>query len=497
MSIKYGFNTFLRVALKILLLVIVCGSIFYIKDEKPEFTLLSISLFIGSLILIFGTYYSLKNNKNIYVIIGVILIVALTLRVLWFYNIDSIPVGDFNRMFICAGEFLEGATYMFKDTAYMARFPHMSITVLYFSMIRKLFSNPLVAIRIINIIFSMINVVLLYFLAKEVFKDKDKSIWVLLIAALYPPMISYNNVYCSENLAIPLLLFSILAFLKAFNYKDSNYKILLILLSGIFLGLTHLFRPIGYVMIIAYTMFIFVYFNEKVKRKIIMDAVILVAFMFPVLMVSNTLLNLDITENHLWRGTEPPSISMLKGSNIESGGRWNEEDADLFDKYDRDYEKVDEAAKEIIKDRLTSTSPKDLFEFYASKYINQWYAGDFGGLYWSEDGLDEDYNKDEYLDMLGKSQGKMLVRVSEEGEFYVQVFFIAVLVLTYIGLYRNKNHNNYSIYLFYIMFCGISLQCLITESQDRYTYPFSWIFILLSMTAFNKSCVENQGGNHE
>ncbi|WP_408869318.1 hypothetical protein ACJ2U2_16360 (plasmid) [Clostridium perfringens] len=31
----------------------------------------------------------------------------------------------------------------------------------------------------------------------------------------------------------------------------------------------------------------------------------------------------------------------------------------------------------------------------------------------------------------------------------------------------------------------MSLQLLIIESQDRYTYPLAWIFIILAMTAFN------------
>ena len=498
-SINYGFSKFLNYSLKVLFLFIVFGSIRYIRIVEPDFTLFSTWLFIISLILIWGTFYALRNNFKTELIIIIILIIALIIRMIWFYSIDSIPIGDFNRMFICAGDFLGGDSYMFKGTAYMARFPHMSITVLYFSLIRSLFTNPLVAIRFINIIFSMINIILLFFIAKEVFNDKNKSIWVLLISVIYPPMILYNNVYCSENIAIPLLLLSILMFLKAFNNKNkiNKSKFILLLLSGLFLGLTQLFRPIGYVMIIAYIMYIFIYFKENIKSKIIMNASVILAFIFPLVIISYTLMALNITENPLWRGTEPPSISMLKGTNIEAGGRWNEEDAEVFDKYDRDYEKVDKAAKEIIKKRLTETPPKELLKFYTLKYINQWYAGDFSGAYWSEIGLDEAYNKDEYLNMLGKNEGRMLIRVSKEGELYIQIFFIGVLVLSYIGLYRNKKCKNYRIDLFYIIFCGISIQCLITESQDRYTYPFSWLFIILAMTAFSGSRLESNGGEYE
>ncbi|SFB47939.1 hypothetical protein SAMN04488528_10984, partial [Clostridium frigidicarnis] len=127
-NISYGFNKFLNLALKFLFLFIVVGSIVCFNVEKPDITGLSICFIIITIILVGGTYYGLKNKYNKSLIVTVILGSALIIRILWFYNIYSIPVGDFNRMFICAGDFLAGSTDMFKDTAYMARFPHMSMT---------------------------------------------------------------------------------------------------------------------------------------------------------------------------------------------------------------------------------------------------------------------------------------------------------------------------------------------------------------------------------
>ncbi|SFB19017.1 hypothetical protein SAMN04488528_101673, partial [Clostridium frigidicarnis] len=134
-NISYGFNKFLNLALKILFLFIVVGSIGYFNVEEPDITGVSICFIIITIILIGGTYYGLKNKYNKSLIVTIILISALIIRLVWFYNIDSIPISDFNRMFICAGDFLAGSTDMFKDTAYMARFPHMSMTVLYFALI--------------------------------------------------------------------------------------------------------------------------------------------------------------------------------------------------------------------------------------------------------------------------------------------------------------------------------------------------------------------------
>lgn len=487
------FHKFLNYSLRILLLIPLFGSIFYTFKLDDDNKLFSICCLFISFILIAGTYYCLKNNYKNSVIITIILIIAFAIRFWWFYNIDSIPIGDFNRMFICATEFADGATYMFKDYSYFARFPHMSMTVLYFSFIVKAFSNPLVAIRFINIIFSMLNIVLIFFLSKEIFRDKNKSIWVLLISSIYPPMIAYNNVYCSENLAIPLLILSVLMFFKAMNSNTKN-KFLFFVVSGLSLSFMHLFRPLGYVMIIAYIMYICIYMKEKIKAKICINFLIIVTSILPFIIISNILLSLNITENQLWHGMEPVSVSILKATNIESGGRWNEEDSNLIHKYDEDYDNLDKAAKETIKERLTKTPLKDLFEFYVLKYGFQWCQGDFSGIYWAQDGLSEAYNKDYYLNLLGKDEGKILIKLSEEMQIYAQTLFISLLLLSYIGLYKNKDIKTYKTDLFLIMFCGLSLQCLIIESQDRYTYPFSWIFIILAITAFNKDKSISDGG---
>ncbi|MDU7956285.1 MAG: hypothetical protein E7J39_12625, partial [Clostridium perfringens] len=67
----------------------------------------------------------------------------------------------------------------------------------------------------------------------------------------------------------------------------------------------------------------------------------------------------------------------------------------------------------------------------------------------------------------------------------IQSFYIILLALSYVGLYKNKSKRKNLIDLLYILFGGMSLQLLLIEAQDRYSYPLSWIFIILAMTAFN------------
>lgn len=491
-NIDYVFHRFLSISLKMLFLIPLIGSVLYLLYLKNyNNLLLLVFCFFISIILIVVSNYLLKNDYKNSLIITIILIVAFLIRFLWFDKINAIPISDFKQMFTSAEDFSNGATYMFKNYSYFARFPHMSITVLYFSLIMKVFSAPLIAIRFINVIFSMLNVILIFFISEEIFQSKKKSIWILLISSIYPTMIIYNNVYCSENMAMPLLLLSVLMFFKGMNPNIKN-KLLFFSISGLSLSAMHLFRPLGYVMIIAYIMYIFIYLKEKIKLKIIKSSLIIVMFIIPYVIVSYTLMELDITENPLWHPMEPLSVSVLKSTNIESKGAWNQEDYDLVNKYYKDYDNLDKVSKETIKQRLITTPKIKLLCFYTFKYGKQWSSGDFGGIYWSKLEINQAYNSD----IIANKYGRAPIKIIDNLQICTQIFHIIILIYSYIGLYKNKEIRNLKIDFFYIMFCGLSLQCLLMEAQDRYTYPFSWIFIILAIAAFDKNNVSsNVNGN--
>lgn len=482
-KIDIKFNKFLNLSLKVLFIIVILGAFGELYPNIHSFKLLSLSCSLGIAILTFAIYYILKHNYNKYLIISSIFFLGFLIRFIWFFSIDSLPSSDFNTIYLYAMSLLKGDTSVFKGTSYIARFPHLTVTVLYFSLIQDLFKNALSALRFINVIFSAINMILIFFISKEVFQNEKKSIWTLFISAVYPPMIIYNNVYCTENMALPLFLLSVLLFLKSFSRQN---KFALLTASILMLSLANLFRPVAFIFLTAYIMYVFIYFKENFKIKLIMLCSIILSFVLPIIIVSYTLISLKIIENPLWHGKEPSSTSILKGTNLETYGRWSEEDSVLFDKFNGDYDLIDSEAKRLIKERLFNTSLKDLAKLYIVKYSLQWSSGDFGGIDLTEYGLIKGYNKDFYLSLMGKTQGRMLIKLSDDGAAYVQIIYIFMVILTYIGFYKRTSIKNLKIDLFYILFCGFAIQCLITESQDRYTYAVSWIFIFLAITAFNE-----------
>lgn len=464
------FSKFLNYSLTFFFFLIVIVSLnqsfIYIKDFNFS-DVIFILFFILSSFLI---YLSIKKNINPYKIILLIMILSFLIRLLWILSINSVPFSDFSGIYENGKSVLQGNFEIFKGSHYYGRFPHLTITVLYFALIRIFFPNPLFAIKFINVIFSTITVFLCYLIAKEVFNSHKKAIIAAYISAIYPPLIIYTAVTCSENMAIPFFLISIYIFILAIKNKK---KIYYLILSALTLSIGNLFRMVGAIIIIAYIIYLLIYFKES-KKKILLSIISLImGFYIPLILVSKSLILSGITEFPLWQGSESKWTSILKGSNINSFGRWNKEDADIIDVYPNNYKKTEDLCKSIIKNRLLNTPTYKLAQFYVRKYVMQWSNGDFGGIYWANGDLKKESLK---------------IDLYSGGIFSIQLFYFFIVLLSFIGIYKNKyNLRNYLINLFYIIFCGYGLMFLIIESQDRYSFIASWIFIILSITAFEGS----------
>lgn len=218
------------------------------------------------------------------------------------------------------------------------------------------------------------------------------------------------------------------------------------------------------IMIIAFAMYLIVYTKEKLFNKLIKIGLYLIPYFLVLVIVSTTLQGIGITEFQLWKGSEPKVTSILKGTNIESFGRWNEEDAAIVSKYNYDYEKINEASKEIIIERLTNTNPFKLGVFYLAKFASQWSIGDSSGISWSKsDILEEDIK----------------VNVSI---WLVQIIYVFIMILVLLGLInRKKNNKNSEMNLLYIVLCGYGVMYLVTETQGRYSLIISWAFIIMAI----------------
>ena len=458
-----GFITFVLGTLFIFMLLIVNGSFSNLAEYKNSFNSIDIIFCIGSIITIALLYMSYKRGVSSKIILLGIVILGLILRLLYAFTIDSIPISDFATMYETAGSILEGDFSMLWGTGYIARFPHITIPTLYYAGIRYIFSEPLLVIKGVNVFASTCNIVIIYKITEEIFSSKGKAIITALITALYPPLILYTAVFTTENLAIPFLLVAIHMFIL-FIKKEGNCKYLV--LAALFLSVGNLFRMVGQIMLIAFILYIIISYREKIKSKVIIILILIIMFVIPLIGTSFLLENNGVIEYQLWKGREPNLTNIVKGLNIENQGQWNLDDSLIPEMYDFDYEKIEEACKIIIWDRLSTTPKGELLKFFAEKYSSQWNVGDFSGSYWAEHDLEEE-NKG--------------IKFSENGIVFGQLFFVILISLSYIGLLNIREvKQNRPLSLIYYIFCGYSILYLVSENQARYGFIVSWVFIIMA-----------------
>lgn len=470
------FTLFLNTSLKILFLLILIGCMaisIAICIKLPagdvlfamSMNAIIIILFVG---IVYAVYKDIKIKKSYKKSILKILVISLILRLLWILIVNTQPVSDFSLIYNAGKEFAGGNYWVFKGTSYMARFPHLTMLTIYLGLFQKVFANALLIIKLVNAVLSVISVYIIYLIGIELFDDNEKGIFIALLASLFPPFIMYTSVVCSENVAMPFFLGSLYLFILVIKRKKN---IMYFIFSALSLSAGNLFRMVAYVILIAYIMYLFIYWDRKKFAK--SCVLIIIAFFIPLYLANNILLNSGITENPLWKGKEPSMTSILKGTNIYSIGMWNEEDSKLPGIYNYDYEAVNAAAKSIIKYRLTTTPIYKLAGFYIIKFIAQWSLGDFAAVRWANDKLE------------------LLSTTADLGTIaalFSQLIFLIVILYTYRGLFNHRQYlENKIVNLFYIIFCGFGLFYLITEQQSRYGYIASWVFIVLVFTCSDVS----------
>lgn len=468
------FIGFMCILLKGLLVIDLIASVGIIFASLIVVNISTVVFGIVLLLAIILGYKLIGNNMSSKNKLIIILIIGLALRVLWLLNANTIPNSDFKTMYVCAGDFLNGDKSTFYGTGYIGRFPHFTITTLYMALMRYVFPvNNLLAMKIINLISSVGVLLLIYLVVNEVFSNKKYALEATLIGSIFPPFITYTGVFCGENMAMPFYLLSIYVFLIAVKNKRS----LLFILSGIILAFGNLFRMIALVVLIAYLIYLLIIYNGKILNKVKQMVLIAVPYLMIIFVVSSLLQNAKITEYPLWRGSEPKITSVLRGSNLNSFGTWNPEDAKLVEDNLGDYDKIEKLSKTIIIERLTTTPVLKLVQLYIVKFVLQWSVGDLCGSLWTLKDVDQS-------NVLLPINVVNIIGVPASAVF--QFIYAVIILLVLIGMFnKNTIYKNKTISLFLLILCGYGATYLITEGQPRYSYIACWVLIVLAVNGLD------------
>lgn len=463
------FTRFIICALTVMFIILLATSVgIAVRYKNMNYVNITI-LAIYIVLLIVFIYSIVKKVDKDKVLMGTI-VAGFILRAIWVIITPSVPTSDFKNMYDTAQNLLIGDNSALTGLGYFARFPHMTPYILFLSyMIKSFGSNALMVVKGINVVLSTFSIYLVYLICNSIFNDYRRSLIGAFIMSILPASILYVPVYCSENIAIPFYLLSMYLFILVLNNKKNS---LYLILCGLLLSIGHLFRMIAYIVLIAYIMYILIYNKDTILKKLRNIIFIIVPFVLVFMFVGNYLVNIGITDQKLWNGSEPSNItSAVRGSNIESGGSWNPEDAEFIANLLDNREALEKACKERIIERYTTTPPLKLVGFFIEKFASQWGYGDSAGAYWSE---------------LGIPDNDIIFDISGKGTSSYQIIYSVLLLLIIIGFFNRKQQSeNKIINLFYIILCGFGAIFLVLETQCRYSFIVSYIFAILPVTAFN------------
>lgn len=460
--IKKIFNITLYTILIIFIFLSIVSSIVVI-DKIQVFSNKYLNVTIIYFILTFLVLIFMLLKIDIKNKISIIFFIGIIIRIIWTCYIQSKLVSDYLTIYNTANEFLLGDITGLRGYNYLSRFPHLIPMMLYMSCIIYLFgSYNIVVFKIINILLSGISMILIIKLSKYFLKNEKSKVIVCFLSAINIPSICYVSTYCTENVAIPLYLFTILIFFKTLELNKNRSQYIGLIFTGIMLYISNLFRCVGIVFLLAFSIYLIFYTKDTKNKKIINVSLIILAYLLISMVISYSLIGLGIIERPLWKGTEPKITSVLKGSNISSFGRWNQQDAD-FISANLQNKKLEQMCNEKIIQRISNISIYDFIKFLICKYAVLWSFNDCGGIMWATNNLND---------------STILLK-----EF--QIFGIVIVILSFLSIYRE---NTQQTKLTYLLFVGITCFFILLEVQPRYSYIISWVFIFMAAQEIEYIC---------
>ncbi len=236
--------------------------------------------------------------------IALIILIGLILRFVFYFELKNTPL--FNNLYSDSKIFSDLALKLINGSLFGSFVFYMSPGYSYFlAAVYALFGKDPGLVRIIQILLNLSNVFIIYLLTRELF-SKNTGYIAAIISVLYAIFIFYSSLVLVEI----LFTFFISVFLFLFIRLDNNCSSRYLLINGLLLGITALFRGSILLFFPAAVYWIYLESRERnlqmfFKRAVFFSTGILIAMLpitlnnylaekVPVLLTTNYGINLYI-----------------------------------------------------------------------------------------------------------------------------------------------------------------------------------------------------------
>ena len=378
-----------------------------------------------------------------YKLIIFLFLFTLTIRVAIVLLIDTPVISDFKTMLEASKELVNG-TDAYKSMPYFITWGYQMGHVIYQAILLNII-NSITFLKIVNAIATSFTVVMIYLIGKELSTSKAAIIISIIYSIFLFPLL-LNTVLTNQLLPMLLILIAIYLWMK----KKKENKLMPVII-GILLGISNMLRSETIVIIIAFVLYTIFLMIKKENRKalIINLCLIIISYFTLTTATSFALKATDISPSGL--ENKNSSWKFLEGLNIETRGRYSEDDAV---KYSYDKKKTTKELKKRIQEEWQQYPL-----LFAKKTKILWLNSD---LSWP----------------LGHIENQEDLKLYEGINQIFIYFFVIMSLLSAITLFK-KTYKKEQILILLILFVYFGVYLFI-EVMPRYAYSLQIFEALLA-----------------
>ncbi len=401
---------------------------------------------------------------KVFMIIAILL--GFTVKLVYSSLIEDSAIADALLCFNAAQQAANG-DFSWISLDYFQRWAYQIPFVLYETAVLKIFGNYK-ALYIMGAVFSILTCMLFYAVSKKMVKNENAALAVTALFTWMPNALfqidtMYNQLIGGLFLMLSIYFFSFI-FTESFDEKINPKQLLFCLLTGIFSGISNLFRAEAIVEILAVACYLIFVTVTQSDKKTILKYIIKSVVFFAVFFIGYKV----VTGGTDWiitaSGIHPYGIKnrcpywfIVCGLTPESYGAYSEKYIGIV--YTLDSEAQKKMFSDIMHEIFADRSFFDILIFFAKKLSIMWGTPEEPHCMISDSAL---WHRISYIMVLANH--------------YIYMLFS---ILAIVGIKMKKFRNSSSFLTIYFM--GYFCIYLIKEIAPRYRYSTLFILALLSV----------------
>lgn len=464
------------------------NSTFFYPEEKTYFKYSSgiIEIVITVVVIALIALISRKILKKIpsKILFILLLLGSGFLFFLWVSVLKLTPETDQKLIHEMALGFLGGNINWFLGIEqYLFFYPYQFGITLFVSLIYKIFGQDFMIILFINCFCSLINMFLIYYISKMLFKNENVQKILVILLAVFSLYWMFFNVHFYGN--IIGLTFALAAVVFVMFYLENN-NLFNLLLSGILISISILLKSNYNIFLCGIILILFLNIIKKWNLKTLL--------IIPIFLIGYFSINLGYSKFLDYCDIELPDgvpmiafvyMGMDEPTNL-SPGWYNSVTLTLYRNNYYDTELTTSSTIKAIQERLNyfMQNPKEFANYYGQKLGSTWLNPTFQTIWCSLPGARYTWNSEyaAYIVCHKKALDMVDGDLYDLEEHIFNIYQIIIFTFASIGLLKiSKNIDLKKAFLPIIFFGGFVFH-IIWETKS--IYVIQYYFLLLPFAAF-------------